>query len=147
MFQGILAEMPGELAPQQAVARVFEVGGHLDEARRLYDAVSRADASFTSAAFGLARCCERLGDRDGAIEAYRRVPSTGGSYVPAQMALARTLLRPDTEERPQLADLVGGVRRHRGRSPGSSRASRCTSCVQRCSWPPRAWTGSPQRAT
>jgi serine/threonine-protein kinase PknG len=96
-FQSILLEMPGELAPQQAVARVYEVAGHLDEARRLYDAVSSADPSFTSAAFGLARCCERMGARDATVDAYRRVPSTSARHVAAQMALARALLRVDVK--------------------------------------------------
>ncbi len=62
-FEGILGEMPGELAPRQAVARAYEAHGDLDAAIRYYDAVSKADANFTSAAFGLARCLERKGDR------------------------------------------------------------------------------------
>jgi serine/threonine-protein kinase PknG len=92
-FESILNEMPGELAPKQAVARAYEVGGQLDEAIRYYDAVSRADATFTSAAFGLARCLERKGDRAGAADAYCRVPATSSRYTAAQMSLARLLIR------------------------------------------------------
>jgi serine/threonine-protein kinase PknG len=91
-FEDILSEMPGELAPKQAVARAYEASGELDRAAGYYDAVSRADASFTSAAFGLARCLERKGDRAGAAEAYRRVPASSSRYAQAQMALARALL-------------------------------------------------------
>ncbi|HEY6463993.1 MAG TPA: tetratricopeptide repeat protein [Polyangiaceae bacterium] len=94
-FEQILDEMPGEVAPRQAVARAYEAGGHLDEAVRYYDAVARADASFTGAAFGLARCLERKGDRPGAADAYRLVPSTSSRFVAAQLALARLLLRGD----------------------------------------------------
>jgi serine/threonine-protein kinase PknG len=94
-FERILDEMPGELAPRQAVARAYEAGGHLDEAARYYDGVSRADASFTGAAFGLARCLERKGDRPGAADAYRLVPSTSSRFVAAQLALARLLLHGD----------------------------------------------------
>jgi serine/threonine-protein kinase PknG len=91
-FEAILGEMPGELAPRQAVARAYEAHGDLDSAIKYYDAVSKADATFTSAAFGLARCLERKGDRAGAADAYRRVPSTSSRYAQAQMALAKLLL-------------------------------------------------------
>lgn len=94
-FERILDEMPGELAPRQAVARAYEAGGHLDEAARYYRAVSRADPSFTGAAFGLARCLERTGDRAAAADAYRLIPSTSSRFVTAQLALARLLLHGD----------------------------------------------------
>jgi len=106
-FEGILSEMPGELAPKQAVARAHEASGNLDTAVRYYDAVSRADASFTSAAFGLARCLERKGDRDGAAEAYRRVPATSSKFAQAQMALAKLLLKHDGQGAIRLQDLTG----------------------------------------
>ncbi|MGH7295992.1 MAG: tetratricopeptide repeat protein, partial [Polyangiaceae bacterium] len=108
-FRSILGEMPGELAPQQAVARAYEAGGDLDEALRYYDAVSRADPGFTSAAFGLARCRERRGDRAGAAEAYRRVPATSARYVAAQMALARALLHDASGAPPSFKDVKGAA--------------------------------------
>jgi serine/threonine-protein kinase PknG len=104
-FEDILSEMPGELAPKQAVARAYEASGEIDRAAGYYDAVSRADPSFTSAAFGLARCLERKGDRAGAAEAYRRVPASSSRYAPAQMALARALLS-DRLGNKTLQDLV-----------------------------------------
>jgi serine/threonine-protein kinase PknG len=106
-FEAILSEMPGELAPKQAVARAYEASGDLERAVRYYDAVSRADASFTSAAFGLARCLERRGDRAGAAEAYRRVPPTSSKFAQAQIALAKLLLRADGPAGPSLSDLAG----------------------------------------
>jgi serine/threonine-protein kinase PknG len=105
-FEGILNELPGELAPKQAVARAHEQGGDVDKAATYYDAVSRADPSFTSAAFGLARCLERKGDKAGAAEAYRRVPASSARYVQAQMALARLLVA-ERFGAPALVDLLG----------------------------------------
>jgi serine/threonine-protein kinase PknG len=106
VFQGIFDEMPGELAPKQAVARAHEASGDLDSAIRYYDAVSRADASFTGAAFGLARCLERKGDKAGAAEAYRRVPTTSSRFAAAQVALAHLLLKSDGLAGPGLAELT-----------------------------------------
>jgi serine/threonine-protein kinase PknG len=104
-FESILGEMPGELAPKQAVARAHEASGNLDQAIKYYDAVSKADAGFTGAAFGLARCLERKQDRAGAAEAYRRVPTTSSRYTLAQVALARLLINGDAG--PTLSDLTG----------------------------------------
>jgi serine/threonine-protein kinase PknG len=102
-FEAVLNELPGELAPKQAVARAYEESGDFDRAVGYYDAVSKADPSFTSAAFGLARCLEKKSDKAGAAEAYRRVPTTSSKYAHAQIALARLLLSGN----PTLQDLVG----------------------------------------
>ena len=91
-FHAILDELPGELAPKQALGRAYEAHGELDRAIGYYDAVSKADPTFTSAAFGLARCLEKKRDKAGAAEAYRRVPSTSSRFGGAQMALARLLV-------------------------------------------------------
>ncbi len=91
-FHAILDELPGELAPKQALGRAYEAHGELDRAIGYYDAVSKADPSFTSAAFGLARCLEKKKDKAGAAEAYRRVSSTSSRFGAAQMALARLLV-------------------------------------------------------
>ena len=110
-FEKILDEMPGELAPRQAVARAHEASGDLDRAIKYYDAVSKADATFTSAAFGLARCLERKGDKSGAADAYRRVPTSSARYAQAQMALAKSLLSGGqlalSRTPPTLKDLAG----------------------------------------
>jgi serine/threonine-protein kinase PknG len=104
-FQGILNELPGELAPRQALARTYEHAGRFADAIGYYDAVSRADSSFVSAALGLARCLEKTGDRTGAAAAYRRVPPTSSRYPHAQMALARLLLHPKDHE-PTVDEMV-----------------------------------------
>jgi serine/threonine-protein kinase PknG len=96
-FHAIADELPGELAPKQALGRAYEVSGTLDRAVHYYDAASRADASFVTAALGLGRCLVMRGDLTGAAEAYRRVPSTSNRYAFAQAELARLLLRPDAQ--------------------------------------------------
>jgi serine/threonine-protein kinase PknG len=104
-FQAILDELPGELAPRQAIARTHEEAGNLADAIAYYDAVSRADSSFVSAAVGLARCLEKKGDRAAAAAAYRRVPPTSSRYAQAQMALARLLISVNLGE-PTVDELV-----------------------------------------
>lgn len=105
-FHAILDELPGELAPKQALGRAYEEHGELDRAIGYYDAVSKADPTFTSAAFGLARCLEKKKDKAEAAAAYRRVPSTSSRFGAAQMALARLLVSP-TLGPPSVDDLVG----------------------------------------
>ncbi len=91
-FESIVSELPGELAPKQALGRAYEASGSLDRAITYYDAVSKADATFTSAAIGLARCLESKADKAGAAAAYRRVPATSSRFAQAQMSLARLLI-------------------------------------------------------
>jgi len=95
-FDSVLAEVPGELAPKLALAHGFELAGDLDSAATNFDLVSRADPSYTSAAFGLARCRRAQGDRDGAVEALERVPAASSRYEAARLAMADVLV----DERP-----------------------------------------------
>ncbi|CAJ62538.1 MULTISPECIES: serine/threonine-protein kinase [Frankia] len=90
-FERVYGEVPGELAPKLALARAAEAGGNLPRAQELYDLVSRTDDTFTSAAFGLARVRLAAGDRDGAAQAYRRVPAASAAHVEARVRLARVL--------------------------------------------------------
>src|SRR5262249_39901433 len=77
------------------------------QAVRYYDAVSRADSGFVSAALRLGRCLEKKGNRMGAVAAYRRVPSASSRFGHAQMALARLLVTPERgRSYPPLDDLV-----------------------------------------
>jgi serine/threonine-protein kinase PknG len=100
-FESIVNELPGELAPKQALARAHEADGALDRAIEYYDSVSKADPSFVSAAIGLARCHIRRKAYADAAAAFRRVPSTSSRYAFAQTSLVHVLL----EETPT-ADLV-----------------------------------------
>ena len=127
-FESILGELPGELAPQHAIGRVYEQMGSLDRAITYYDAVSRADGAFTTAAMALARCLEKRKDKRAAAEAYRRVPTSSNRYAHAQLALARLLLAeipgaPTLDEIEQAAaalesldGLIDGIEIHRTRA-------------------------------
>ncbi len=54
--------------------------------------VSRTDPSYTSAAFGLARCLCATGDRKGAVAALERVPQTSNLFTRSRVEVARTLI-------------------------------------------------------
>ena len=103
-FDTVLAEVPGELAPKLALAYAFELAGDLDSAGGYFDLVSKADPSYTSAAFGLARCQRARGDRNGAVAALERVPGTSSRHEPARLAMAEVLLD-DRPSAPNEAEL------------------------------------------
>jgi serine/threonine-protein kinase PknG len=90
-FQAVLAEVPGELVPKLALAHAHELAGELDQAATNFDLVSLADPSYTSAAFGLARCRRARHDRTGAVQALERVPPTSSRYEAARLAIADIL--------------------------------------------------------
>ncbi len=73
-FEAVYHALPGELAPKLALALACESAGEPSRAARWFDIVSRTDPSVTIASFGLARCRLQVGDRDGALAAYERVP-------------------------------------------------------------------------
>jgi serine/threonine-protein kinase PknG len=104
-FSQVYAEVPGEVAPKLASALASEIAGSQAAAITLYELVSRTDPSFTSAAFGLARCRAAAGDKAGAVEAFGRVPPSSGLYTSAQMALARCLIQ-SQPSKPSADDLV-----------------------------------------
>ncbi len=89
----VYSELPGEPAAKLALALAAEAAGEVARATQLYDLVSRTDPSLVTAAFGLARCLAREGQRDAAVEAYGRVPPSSSLYIRARMARARTLIR------------------------------------------------------
>ena len=93
-FHALVEELPGELAPKHALGIAYESSGELDQAIRYYDAVSRADSAFVSAAMRLGRCLDKKGDRAGATAAYGRVPPSSSRFGHAQMELARLLITP-----------------------------------------------------
>jgi serine/threonine-protein kinase PknG len=92
LFHAVYREVPGELAPKLALAVAFESAGDHAAARPNYDIVSRIDCSFTTAAFGLARCCLELGDRDGALDAYARVQESSSTFTESRVATIRCLI-------------------------------------------------------
>lgn len=92
LFDAVLAEIPGELAPKLALGYAFEQAGDLDSAGGYFDLVSKADPSYTSAAFGLARCQRARGNRDGAVAALERVPGASSRFEASRLAMAEVLL-------------------------------------------------------
>jgi serine/threonine-protein kinase PknG len=94
-FQIVVDDMPGELAPRQALGRVHETLENLDAAISHYDTVSKTDPSYVASSFGLARCLVRKKDRAGAAAALRRVPPSSSRHAQAQQELARLLIDDD----------------------------------------------------
>lgn len=106
-FTAVYEVVPGELAPRLALASALECLGETGAAAGWYAVVCRTDANFPSAAFGLARCLARAGDRMGAVAALDRVPATSASYVDAQVAKAKAILAPGTNgESPDASHIV-----------------------------------------
>jgi serine/threonine-protein kinase PknG len=92
-FDAVYSALPGELAPKLALGVTLELAGRPAEAAGYYDVVSRTDPAYTTAAAGLARCRLAAGDRDGAVEAYNRVPGTSAAYRSSQVGAVRALVR------------------------------------------------------
>lgn len=91
-FECVHRWLPGELAPALASAFACERAGDIIAAGDWYATVSDTDSSFTSAAFGLARCRRALDDVDGALRALRRVPEASSSFTEARVAEVELLL-------------------------------------------------------
>ncbi|GAA0498493.1 putative serine/threonine-protein kinase [Paractinoplanes deccanensis] len=91
-FDAVYSALPGELAPQLALALALELAGD-PAAAGYYDVVSRTDPAYTSAAAGLARCRLHSGDRAGAVEAYNRVPGTSAAYRSSQVGAVLALVQ------------------------------------------------------
>ena len=105
-FASVYRYLPGELAPKLALAVAAESASDIASAAHWYDIVSRTDPSFTTAAFGLARCRLVTGDRTGAVEAYNRVPETSSAYLEAQLGAARALVGSNGASGPDMTDLT-----------------------------------------
>jgi serine/threonine-protein kinase PknG len=90
-FTEAYAATPGELAPKLALGVAYETLNLHDRALPWYEVVARTDPAYTTAAFGLARCRLRTGDRAGALEAYDRVPASSSSHDDAQIAKVERL--------------------------------------------------------
>jgi len=102
-FDQVYFDLPGELAPKLALALAAEQGQNYSLAIKMYELVCRTDPSYVSAAFGLARCMYKNGNRSGAVIALKRVPQASNLYTRSQVEIARTLIDrahsvPGTEE-------------------------------------------------
>ncbi|MDT5032667.1 MAG: serine/threonine-protein kinase PknG [Actinoplanes sp.] len=108
-FDGVYSALPGELAPKLALALTLELSGRPSEAAGYYDVVSRTDPAYTTAAAGLARCRLSSGDRNGAVEAYNRVPGTSAAYRSSQVGAVRALVRPYPSVKSDVAALAAAA--------------------------------------
>ncbi|MED7947871.1 serine/threonine-protein kinase [Streptomyces sp. BE303] len=93
MFTSCHQMLPGELAPQLALALCAEYRAATDEevdaAAAAYLSVWRTDSWHESAAFGHARTRLRRGDRAGAVSALRQIPDTSPHHRAARIAALR----------------------------------------------------------
>lgn len=91
-FDQVYFDLPGELVPKLALGLAAELARNYQLAIQMYDLVSRTDPSYVSAAFGLARCLSKTGDRKGAVAALERVPQTSNMYARSRVEIARALI-------------------------------------------------------
>jgi serine/threonine-protein kinase PknG len=109
-FDAVYDVLPGELAPQLALAAAAEWRDDRAAAKRYYTRVWSTDHGYVSAGFGLARILRAQGDRAGALAVLDAIPETSSHYVTARIAAIRTRLDAGpTELRDE--DLVDAGRR------------------------------------
>jgi serine/threonine-protein kinase PknG len=122
-FDQVYFDLPGEVAPKLALGLAAEKAGNLKLATQMYDLVSSTDPSYTSAAFGLARCLAATNNRSGAVAALERIPPTSNLYMRSRVEVARTLID-DSSSTPAAKELqaastaietltIDGIERHR----------------------------------
>jgi len=105
-FMEVYRAVPGELAPKLALGVANELSGDHVAARRWYAIVSRTDPSYTTATFGLARCCLLAGDRAAALAAYNQVPEASSAYIDARVAAIGVLTANGAGHPDAVTDLV-----------------------------------------
>ncbi len=88
-FDAVYDTLPGEIAPRLALAAADELAGDVAAATRRYERVWRADRSYPSAAFGLARMRLSAKDRSGAIAVLDQVPDSSSQHVAARIGALR----------------------------------------------------------
>jgi serine/threonine-protein kinase PknG len=108
-FDAVYSALPGELAPKLALGLALELAGRHADAAGYYDVVSRTDPAYTTAAAGLARCRLATGDRDGAVEAYNRVPGTSAAYRSSQVGAVRALVHAHPKAAADVAALAAAA--------------------------------------
>jgi serine/threonine-protein kinase PknG len=110
-FDTVLATLPGELAPKLAIAATAELRNARDDALRYYEMVWRTDRSYTSAAFGLARQREGVGDRVKAVAALDQIPTASAHFNDAGATAIAILLEGRTSENLDEPTLLDADRR------------------------------------
>ncbi|MFD7656322.1 tetratricopeptide repeat protein [Actinosynnema sp. NPDC059797] len=90
-FEEVRRALPGEIAPELAVACCAELLGDPGSAEPYYLAVWRRDHSVVSAVFGLARVHLARGDRAGAVALLDETPEISRHHDAARIAAVRVL--------------------------------------------------------
>jgi serine/threonine-protein kinase PknG len=104
-FIDVYGAAPGELAVKLGLGVAHELADAPDRALRWYEVVTVTDPSYTTAAFGLARCRLATGDRTGALAAYDLVPPSSSAHEDAQVAKIHLLAAPRTKRVADVEDL------------------------------------------
>ncbi|MGZ8633844.1 MAG: tetratricopeptide repeat protein [Solirubrobacteraceae bacterium] len=104
-FGDVYGAIPGELAAKLALGIAHELAGAPEQAIRWYETVAVTDPSYTTAAFGLARCRVATGDRAGALAAYDHVLPSSSSHEDAQIAKVDLLAGPRLKGAPDVGEL------------------------------------------
>jgi serine/threonine-protein kinase PknG len=86
-YRDLMTELPGELPPQQALARVYARLQRDVEAVDLYVHVYRTDRGNTEAILGAAEALSHLKRWDEAAQILRRINEASARYVDAQLML------------------------------------------------------------
>jgi serine/threonine-protein kinase PknG len=87
MYNELVAELPGELAPQQALARVYNNMGQFGRAIDLHKSVLKADPGNTEALMGVADVLVKQDQWQEAVEMLKDVNEATARYVEAQLLL------------------------------------------------------------
>jgi serine/threonine-protein kinase PknG len=115
-YRNLMADLPGELPPQQALARVYAHQGKDQEAVKLYHTVLRADPGNTDAIFGLTQSLFSLTEWEEAVKVLEGVSQAAARYVDAQLLLCDLYLKKmtplSTQRAEQAALVVGALEGH-----------------------------------
>ena len=109
-FDRVYTDLPGELAPQLALALALEQNKDYSEAIFYYQRVLQTNPDYPTAAFGRARChmalqTKELGQRDAAVEALKQIPPTSSLYIRSQAQAIQTWTSNENIS-PNIQDLV-----------------------------------------
>ena len=109
-FDRVYTDLPGELAPQLALALALEQNKDYSEAIFYYQRVLQTNPDYPTAAFGRARChmalqSKELGQRDAAVSALNQIPPTSSLYLRSQAQAIQTWAN-DDHTSPNIQDLV-----------------------------------------
>ncbi len=100
-YRELIADLPGELPPQQALARVYARQGYDNAAVNLYLAVLKADPGNTEAILGMTNSLLNLQRYWEVIKVLSGVSEAAAKYVDAQLLLCDVYLNRVTPLTPQ----------------------------------------------